>query len=137
MSLPPLSVLPPSWSWRELGQLLTDIEAGRSFKCDERPPRDGEIGVVKVSAVTWGEFDEREAKTCTDSTRVQPKFFIQPGDFLLSRANTINLVGNAVITRTVSGRVMLSDKILRLKLKGVDPRWVLYALRSPHGRSEI
>lgn len=137
MSLPQLSKLPPSWSWRELGQHLTAIEAGRSFKCDERPPRDGEVGVVKVSAVTWGEYDEREAKTCTDATRVEPRFFIQAGDFLLSRANTISLVGNAVIARNVTGCVMLSDKILRLHFKDVDPRWVLYALRSPHGRREI
>lgn len=138
MSAPPLPAVPPAWSWRELGGVLTDIEAGRSFKCDERPPREGEVGVVKVSAVTWGAFDESESKTCTDLKRVEPKFFIRPGDLLLSRANTINLVGNAVIARHVAGRVMLSDKILRLRLSDeVDPRWVLYALRSPHGRGEV
>ncbi|HEX5746030.1 MAG TPA: restriction endonuclease subunit S [Archangium sp.] len=132
-----LNELPGGWSWIALGQVLEGIEAGKSFKCDERPPQDGEVGVVKVSAVTWGEFDESEAKTCTDPDRIEPRFFIQPGDFLFSRANTINLVGTCVIVRSVSGRLMLSDKILRLRFSGIEPKWILYALRTEQGRREI
>jgi len=138
MSELPPPRLPPGWRWRSLGELLTDIEAGKSFKCDERPPTASDIGVVKVSAVTWGEFDEHESKTCTDPSRVDPHLFIQAGDFLFSRANTIKLVGAAVVVGAVSGRLMLSDKILRLRFaEDVDPSWVLYVLRSSWGRAEI
>ena len=40
--------LPDSWVWTPLAELLFGIEAGKSFKCDERPPQTGEVGVVKV-----------------------------------------------------------------------------------------
>jgi len=43
-----------NWTEAKLGDVLLGIEAGRSFKCEERPPRNREYGVVKVSAVTLG-----------------------------------------------------------------------------------
>lgn len=125
------------WSEVSLGDLLEEIKAGRSFKCIEKPPEPEEVGVVKVSAVTWGKFDSDESKTCGNPSFIRPEFFIAPGDFLFSRANTIDLVGACVIVRTVTRRLMLSDKILRLRLRdGVEP-WVLVALRSRSGRAEI
>jgi type I restriction enzyme S subunit len=56
------------WSRKVLGELITDIVAGKNLRCEERPPRSDEKGVVKVSAVTWGSFDPREAKTLPPST---------------------------------------------------------------------
>jgi len=126
------------WSKTTLGTVLTKIEAGKSFRCEERPPHVTEVGVVKVSAVTWGTFDERETKTCLDKSRVDERYFIRPGDFLFSRANTIDLVGACVITSTISLKLMLSDKILRFRFaETVIPQWVLYWLRSEFGRKEI
>lgn len=132
-----LPSIPKHWTWCKLGDLLIDIEAGMSFKCEERPPRNGETGVLKVSAVTWGEFDEAESKTCMDPERISEKLLVQPGDFLFSRANTIELVGACVIVRSITQRLMLSDKTLRLKTRNVGKKWLLYVLRSPWGRHEI
>lgn len=70
--------------WAYVGAMLLDIESGKSFKCDERPPMKDEVGVVKVSAVTWGEFDESESKTCLDKRLVNEKLLVRPGDFLLA-----------------------------------------------------
>lgn len=129
---------PANWGWGTCGDVIESIQAGASFKCAERPPMDGEVGVVKVSAVTWGEFDERESKTCLDPERVREALFIRPGDFLFSRANTIELVGACVITKTVTKLLMLSDKILRFRLAPrLDPCWLLICLQSRFGRSEI
>jgi type I restriction enzyme S subunit len=133
-ALPPI---PSSWIWAELGDVLSSIEAGKSFKCEERPPNETEVGIVKVSAVTWGTFDADASKTCLSSEHVDPKLFIQPGDFLFSRANTIQLVGACVIVEEVSRRLMLSDKILRLRFQAVEPRWLLHVLRTSWGRAEI
>ena len=126
------------WSSGVLGDVLTGIEAGKSFKCEERPPEADEIGVVKVSAVTWGIYDERETKTCVDSARVERRYLVKQGDFLFSRANTIELIGACLIVHTVSKQVMLSDKILRFRFNGaVMPGWILMWLRSEVGRREI
>lgn len=129
--------LPEGWSWSELGAHLTAIEAGASFKCEERPPESGETGVIKVSAVTWGTFDDAESKTVTDDSRIDARLLVQTGDFLFSRANTINLVGACVIVERVTRRVMLSDKILRFHWRDLLPAWALVCLRSDWGRREI
>lgn len=129
--------MPEGWRWGDVASLVTDISSGKSFKCDERPPNDGEVGVVKVSAVTWGIYDERESKTCTRQELINPKLFVRQGDFLFSRANTIDLVGSCVIADRVSRNIMLSDKILRFTVLQGWERWLLWVLRSRHGRAEI
>lgn len=65
------------------------------------------------------------------------KLFVRIGDFLLSRANTLELVGTCAIARKVRRQVMLSDKILRLRLAIDETQWPLLMLRSPWGRSQI
>ncbi|MFZ2628352.1 MAG: restriction endonuclease subunit S, partial [Rugosibacter sp.] len=110
-----LPELPEGWVWANCDAIVFGIEAGASFKCIERPPENEETGVLKVSAVSWGTFDESESKTCNDPERLEENYLVRSGDFLFSRANTIDLVGACVIVQQVSKRLMLSDKTLRFK----------------------
>ena len=143
--LPPLTTeelaelpeLPEGWGWVKLGEFIESIDAGKSFKCDEREPSPTEIGVAKVSAVTWGEYDESESKTCTDANKENEAYFIRQGDFLLSRANTIDLVGACVIAKRVTKKVMLSDKTLRIRFDGFSEDFFLQYLRCRIGRRQI
>ncbi len=133
-------LVPTEAEWKQtvLGEVLVGIEAGRSFKCEERPPKCNEVGVVKVSAVTWGTYDEMKSKTCLDASRMEERFFVRTDDFLFSRANTIELIGACVIAKKVTLPVMLSDKILRFRFSSAaNPSWILYWLRSRFGHSEI
>ncbi|MGB0834421.1 MAG: hypothetical protein ACPGR2_07880 [Psychrobium sp.] len=129
--------LPNQWSYKRLGDFIYDIEAGKSFKCDEREPDIDEIGVAKVSAVSWGEYKESESKTCIDPQKVNEDYFIKSGDFILSRANTIELVGACVIVQLTRRKIMLSDKTLRLNFLGNIQDYFLQYLRSWTGRKEI
>lgn len=127
------------WKDVEFGQLIKSIDAGKSFRCDERPPKKNEVGVLKVSAVTWGEFLEEESKTVTDNSKINKSYFVNKGDFLLSRANTIELVGNSVIVKSISKTLMLSDKTLRLKFHEdlANDFYFLYFLSSRDGKKQI
>jgi type I restriction enzyme, S subunit len=129
--------LPSGWEWVPLSRLVSKIEAGKSFKCDERPPSGDEPGIVKVSAVTWGRYEEGESKTITDLDRVNPAYLIRPGDFLFSRANTLQLVGACVVVHATAKQLLLSDKILRLVMPEALKPWVLWFLRSAEGRRRI
>ncbi len=131
------SELPASWRYTRLGRFIHHIDAGESFRCEERRPKPDEIGVAKVSAVAWGEYDEAESKTCIDAAKVNPSYFIRDGDFLLSRANTIELVGACVIVRRVTQPIMLSDKTLRMTIDDERKSFLLQYLRSRQGRREI
>lgn len=121
----------------ELGTRLVAIEAGKNLRCVERPPRQGEHGVVKVSAVTWGRFDISQAKTLPSDYTPLEKARIRQGDLLISRANTLELVGAAVLVEDEPQNLFLSDKILRLVAEEDDKRWMLWFLRSPIGRRQI
>lgn len=127
-----------SWDGLQWGSFIVSIEAGKNWNAGGRPPRADEFGVVKVSAVTWGEFNEVESKTCTVEEQWNENVQIHEGDFLFSRANTLQLVGNCVIVKSISRRLMLSDKILRFKFdKRVIPEYVLHFTRSNLYRNQI
>lgn len=130
--------LPEGWDYSDLGNFIRKIQAGKSFKCEERPPKANEVGVIKVSSVTWGEFDEEESKTILTNDRFNPNFLIREGDFLFSRANTIELVGACVLVKRITKQLMLSDKVLRFLFKDdLLNTYVLYFLKSKRGREEI
>ncbi len=128
-----------SLDWRDtsIGHLLTAITAGKNLRCEERPPRTDERGVVKVSAVTWGEFDPLASKTLPASFSPPEDTLIRDGDLLISRANTLDLVGAVVLVRQAPMNLYLSDKILRLEMQDGDKPWVMWFLRSPLGRRSI
>jgi len=127
----------PDWDRTELGSLLHGIEAGKNMRCEERPPTESEVGVVKVSAVTWGRFDAMESKTLPFDYSPPEKARIRSGDLLISRANTLELVGAVALVEEEPRGLYLSDKILRLVLDQDAKKWVLWFLRSPAGRHQI
>lgn len=132
-----LPTLPEGWTWAALGQLIDGIEAGLNVKAHGRPPVIGETGIVKVSAVTWDEFDEDASKALFPGTIIDERDLICPGDFLFSRANTLELVGAPAIVRSIAKRLVLSDKILRLSVAEPVKEWLYFVLKSPLGRQQI
>jgi type I restriction enzyme S subunit len=107
--------LPSTWTWALFDDLLDGSDSGWSPKCDTEPRRPGEWGVLKVSAVTWGEFRAEENKRLPPSLDPRPECEVKAGDFLLSRANTADLVARSVIAPPdVQDRLLMSDKIVRL-----------------------
>lgn len=130
--------IPESWKWVRVGSLLHYIDTGKSFKCDEVPPTEDKCGVIKVSAVTWGEFNENESKTCYSNDLWVDEYAIHKNDFLICRANTAALVGGCVIVEEISKRLMLSDKVLRLHFSQLAYSfYILWALRTPISRSQF
>lgn len=121
-----------------LGNLLIDIEAGRSFVAEGRPAEVDEWGIIKVSAMTWGEFRQDENKAVPCDREIDVRHEIKTGDILISRANTEKYVGAAVLVRGTRPKLLLSDKSLRLIPKqSVDPVWLTEVLASPAVRSQI
>jgi type I restriction enzyme S subunit len=108
--------LPNGWRWVLLEDLLANSESGWSPKCDSEPRRNGEWGVLKVSAVTWGVFNPEENKRLPLTLEARPEYEVKPGDFMLSRANTAELVARSVIApQNCPEKLLMSDKIVRLE----------------------
>ncbi len=108
-----------------LGSVLTGIEAGKSFQTNETLARENQLGVLKVSAVTWSAFRPDEAKAVVGH-EPEEHHRVCCGDLLISRANTKELVGAVVLVEKGYPFRLLSDKA-----------YLLYALRSAAARAHI
>jgi len=121
-----------------LRSLVERIEAGRSFGSASRPAQDHEWGIVKVSAMTWGEFRPHENKVVTDIARIDSRYEIHVGDILVSRANTTAYVGAPVLVKETRARLLLSDKSLRLIPRaGVSSAYLNCVLSAPAARQQM
>jgi type I restriction enzyme S subunit len=122
-----------------LGELLLGIEAGKSFKTKELLARSNELGVLKVSAVSWNQFQPQEAKAVAADYKPDKKHRVLQGDLIISRANTLELVGAVVRAPKDYPLRLLSDKTLRLLVdeKTVESDYLLNVLRWPEARAHI
>lgn len=121
-----------------LGDVLLGIESGKSFQTTEALARNDELGVLKVSAVTWSAFRPDEAKAVVNHVP-EEHHRVCKGDLLISRANTRELVGAVVLVEQDYPQRLLSDKTLRLIVdtERVDKTYLVYALRSATARAHI
>ena len=130
--------IPEGWKWVRLGDVSNKIEAGKSILCNEKIPSDDEIGIVKTGVCSFGKFKENESKTCLSKNDWHDEYEIKKGDFLIGRANTLELVGSCVIVDSINKKLMLSDKILRIVFCNfVNHFFILYMMKSKFLRSQI
>ena len=105
-----------SWSLVPLGSLLSGIDAGHSPDLEDTPAGPGQWGVLKVSAVGNGVFRPGENKVVDDRALCNSAIRVRPGDLLITRANTTQLVGLSCIVEDTPPHLMLCDKTLRLRV---------------------
>lgn len=117
--------IPKGWEWTKLGLLVTHSDAGWSPKTENHPRSGDRWGVLKVSAVSWNKFREWENKQLLSGTKPRLQAKVSKGDFLISRANTSDLIARAVIVDEEPVNLMMSDKIVRLHLSAnIDHHYV-------------
>jgi type I restriction enzyme S subunit len=104
---------PYSWSWVRLGNLSLSSDSGWSPQCGSESRFGNEWGVLKVSAVSWGNFNPEANKVLPPGMEPRPECEVRSGDLLLSRANTEELVARSVVVERTPPHLMMSDKIVR------------------------
>ena len=105
--------IPFSWSWIRLGNISLASDSGWSPQCLPEARSGADWGVLKVSAVSWGAFRPDENKALPPGVTARADCEVQAGDFLLSRANTEELVARSVVVYQTPPHLMMSDKIVR------------------------
>jgi type I restriction enzyme, S subunit len=122
-----------------LGSVLNDIQTGKSFQTAEVLAKSDELGVLKVSAVSWSQFRADQAKSLHGVYKPAENHRVKEGDLLISRANTRELVGAVVLVDRDYPMRLLSDKTLRLVIheSRADKNYLLYALRTKLAREHI
>lgn len=135
----PLGWIPKDWATSTVGECLSGIDAGHSPECPDTPAKGDQWGVLKVGAVNPEGFREEENKTVLDPTLHDSSLLVRAGDLLLSRANTVDLVGLVCHVDADPRNLMLSDKTLRLRTKSsqVQDRFLFWSLQLRATRRQI
>jgi type I restriction enzyme S subunit len=118
--------IPKGWEWCRFGQIIRSYEAGSSFKCDDREVVGEEWGVIKTSAVTSGNFAERENKFLRADAPADTTSQVAVGDLIFCRASgSKGLAGKCAIVRECSRNLLLSDKTIRVPLMyGISQEYI-------------
>ena len=125
-----------AWNMTTVGALISSCDAGWSGNGTQREKGDGEIAVLKVSAVTKGYFIPSECKVLENQNSIKKYVFPQAGDLLFCRANTREMVGaTAVITQDYPEHI-LPDKLWKIRFVDTVNVWYMkYILSSEVIRS--
>ncbi|MFD2111095.1 restriction endonuclease subunit S [Thiorhodococcus fuscus] len=108
---------PPSgWVWCRCGELVLTSDSGWSPRTESHARQGDAWGVLKVSAVSWDRFDPAANKQVLPGTKPRLQAQVHKGDFLISRANTAELIARSVLVLEEPLNLMMSDKIVRLRL---------------------
>lgn len=116
------SVAPDTWPTAQLGDVIADLENGWSPKCLNRAAGAGEWGVLKVSAVSRGVYDENENKALPAALSPRERLEVRAGDVLIARASGVaRLVGVACHVEETRPRLLIADKIFRVVPRDPSP----------------
>ena len=132
--------IPERWQIAVLDEVLDGIEAGWSPKCEGRPADPNEWGVLKVSSISSGRFKQHENKALDDGLEPRPQVEVKYGDVLIARASgVLELVGRSAFVHETRGKLMLSDKTLRLHVKKsvLRPMFLNLLLDNPRVRQQV
>ncbi len=131
---------PMGWEIRPLGDLIISFEGGVNFPPLSEGDKASDWRVLKISSVTWGDFNPLESKPIRPNVKFDQSLIVRKGDLLISRANTTELVGAVSMVRQTPPKVLLPDKLWRIKIKEdskVLPDFVLFVLRQDSLRKII
>ncbi|WP_082725055.1 restriction endonuclease subunit S [Burkholderia sp. NRF60-BP8] len=132
---PWLGQIPEHWKMTRVRFVIEALEQGWSPQCHNYPADDEQWGVLKVGCVNGDQFDSFENKALPDALKPLTKYEINDGDILVSRANTKELLGSAALVRNVRPRLLLCDKLYRMKATGlIDSNYLVRFLRSSLAR---
>lgn len=133
---PWLGSFPAHWVVKRLRFATERIEQGWSPQCDNQAADDDAWGVMKVGCVNGDQFDASENKALPPELDPKTEYELRPGDVLISRANTRDLVGSAAIVPSdVRAKLLLCDKLFRIALSPeVDAAYLTFCLRTRAAR---
>jgi type I restriction enzyme, S subunit len=117
-----------------LKDVVESLGQGWSPRCLKHSAKDvGKWGVIKTTAIQHLNFDESENKQLPDELEPRPHLSILPNDILVTRAGPRRRVGVACLVRECRKRLMICDKVYRLRVnkKMILPDYLELQLNSP------
>ena len=104
-----------------------------------RTEAQAEVAALVTAAVTGWRYRPTEYKRTSEITHPDGRYWLQPGDLLMTRSNTELLLGHAAIYSGEPSPCIYPDLMMRLKVdpKRAATRFVYYWLMTPDVRARI
>lgn len=128
------------WDIQACEKAMLDISSGTSYGGEDRSfESPEELGVLKISAVTKGTFAPAEFKVVDQAQITKKLRFVKRGDFLFSRANTVELVAACCVVTQDYDQLFLPDKlwVLTLNEELLTPQFFNYLLKNKRYRDVV
>ena len=132
--------IPENWEVVELAELIENLTAGVSVNSESRQKGEGEYGILKTSAVTYGTFLAEEHKTILPHELERAKVNPCGNSIIISRMNTPALVGANAYVKKDHQDLFLPDRLWMVVAKNNAPfkmRWLAYLLGASFMRDRI
>ncbi|MBT2532911.1 restriction endonuclease subunit S [Arthrobacter sp. ISL-48] len=126
------------WPQSQIGDLLRQsMRNGRS----DRAVRDGEPGTrtLTLTAITKNDFTDQNTKITTTSEAAARSLWLAPGDILVQRSNTPELVGTSALYTGERNWAIFPDLLIRLRAdeQVIDSRFMAAALKTERAHREL
>lgn len=133
-----LPELSQGWCWASLDELIYDGPTN-GYSPKTHAGAEGSVS-LKLSATSQGYFilDTTTTKPLPEVISRDSYLWLEPGDLLIQRANTIDLVGTAAVYKAEPKAYVYPDLMSRVRL--VFPfliKWIWQMINSPTGREYI
>jgi type I restriction enzyme S subunit len=128
-----------TWAKVPFRDVIPRVDNGTSPNCESRPAGEDEWGVLKLGAVTYGQFRANENKAFVGDLGRMTANEVKSGDVLMTRKNTRELVGAVALVDQVRPQLLLPDLIFRLHLDTdrVDRRYFHALMMNPQKRPAV
>ncbi len=133
-------MVPEGWRHGKFRDLIAQLDSGVSVNGENRAMREEEIGVLKVSAVSYGSFDQGQYKTVIKEDKDRARLNPKKGQIIISRSNTEDLVGACAYIEATCPSLFLPDKLWQTVPQPdveLDMKWLAYLLSAPHARHRL
>lgn len=115
------NILPKSWSWQPIIELLANNSNGKPFQqgwspqCENHPADENTWGVLKTTAIQDGQFLDFENKKLPETIEPRPHLEITTGDILMTCAGPRNRCGVVCFVKATRPKLLMSGKMYRFR----------------------
>lgn len=128
-------MVPNGWTAGKVSDVIQSLESGVSVNGEDRKLEPNELGVLKVSAVSYGYFNPIACKAINIEEIPRAKINPKKGQVIISRSNTPELVGASAYIDKDYSHLFLPDKLWQTIPKpNQNMKWLSYVLALPSSR---
>jgi len=130
-----LPALPEEWVWATVDQLTVEQRYGSSAKTSEDSTG---IPVLRMGNIQDGKIDYTNLKYLPESHEEFPVLFLEDGDLLFNRTNSLELVGKTAVYRSERVPVSFASYLIAVRFaKEFIPELASTFINSAYGRQWI